>query len=201
MGAGTFKWNWFIADFDKHFAQWKEILPWHLVGSLPEQIAQLQPALGEGYTITDGVAVHATARIEPHVVLKAPVIIGPACFVASHAYLRGGVYLMGNNLVGPGCEIKSSLIFPHTNLAHFNFVGDSILGAGCNFEAGSVIANHFNEREDKTIVVKVAGERINTHTNKFGALVGDGGKVGANAVLSPGTVLEPRTVVARLQLI
>ncbi len=196
-----FKWSWFIAGFEKQFPQWNETLPWHLIGNLPEQITQLQTLLGNDYAIADGVAVHATARIEPHAVLKAPLIIGPECFVASHAYLRGGVYLLGKNTIGPGSEIKSSILFDGTNLAHFNFVGDSLIGAGCNFEAGSIVANHYNEREDKTIVVKVAGERINTQVDKFGALVGDESKIGANAVLSPGTILEPRTIVPRLQLI
>ncbi|MBO5563850.1 MAG: hypothetical protein J5939_09090 [Bacteroidales bacterium] len=37
--------------------------------------------------------------------------------------------------------------------------------------------------------------------HKFGSLVGDGCRIGANAVLSPGTILPPKTIVKRLQLI
>jgi hypothetical protein len=59
-------------------------------------------------------------------------------------------------------------------------------------EAGSIIANHFNERTNKEIFPGVT---------KFGALVGDGCKIGANAVLSPGTILEKNSVVARAELI
>ncbi|MFZ6000095.1 MAG: hypothetical protein ACOYW3_06260 [Bacteroidota bacterium] len=200
MAAG-FKWSWYIAGFDEALPVFSSVLPWHVPPRLIDWITTHIPLLPEGYRVEDGVAVHSTARIEPNVILKAPIIIGPGCFVASHAYLRGGVFLMENNSIGPGCEIKSSVLFPKTNLAHFNFVGDSILGSGCNFEAGSIIANHYNERDDKSIYVKVAGERIKTGVEKFGALVGDGSKVGANAVLSPGTVLEAKTVVKRLELI
>jgi tetrahydrodipicolinate N-succinyltransferase len=32
---------------------------------------------------------------------------------------------------------------------------------------------------------------------KFGSLVGDRTKIGANAVLSPGTILEPDSIVKR----
>jgi acetyltransferase-like isoleucine patch superfamily enzyme len=140
----------------------------------------------------DPVFIHPTSTVEEGVVLKGPVYIGPNCFVGAHAYLRGGVYLMGNNSIGPGCELKTCILFPNTNLAHFNFVGDSILGSNVNMEAGSIIANHFNERTDKEIFPGVT---------KFGALIGDGCKVGANAVLSPGTILEKDTVVARTELI
>ncbi|HZY81751.1 MAG TPA: DapH/DapD/GlmU-related protein [Cyclobacteriaceae bacterium] len=145
--------------------------------------------------------IHPTSVIEEGVILKGPVYIGPNCFIGAHAYLRGGVYLMGNNSIGPGCEIKSSVIFSHSNLAHFNFVGDSIIGSNVNFEAGAVIANHFNERSEKEISVTIANQSIKTGITKFGALIGDDCKIGANAVLSPGTILPKNSIVARLQLV
>lgn len=40
-----------------------------------------------------------------------------------------------------------------------------------------------------------------TGVEKFGALVGDNTKVGANAVLSPGTLLVQHSVVKRLELV
>ena len=36
---------------------------------------------------------------------------------------------------------------------------------------------------------------------KFGALIGDGTRIGANAVLSPGTILAPNSIVKRLELV
>jgi UDP-N-acetylglucosamine diphosphorylase / glucose-1-phosphate thymidylyltransferase / UDP-N-acetylgalactosamine diphosphorylase / glucosamine-1-phosphate N-acetyltransferase / galactosamine-1-phosphate N-acetyltransferase len=166
-----------------------------------EIISQILGALQEDYRIQDGVAIHKNAILENNIILKAPVIIGPDCFIASNCYLRGGVFLMAHNSVGPGCELKSSFIFPDSNLAHFNFVGDSILGSNVNFEAGSIIANHFNERENKNISVVIEGNRVDTHAHKFGALIGDNSKIGANAVLSPGTLLSASSVVNRLELI
>ena len=104
-------------------------------------------------------------------------------------------------VVGPGCEVKTTMIFKQSVLAHFNFVGDSIIGQGVNMEAGSVIANHFNERADKTIHVVIKDLKTPLPIVKFGALIGDHCRIGANAVLSPGTVLEPGSVVKRLQLV
>lgn len=69
---------------------------------------------------------HATAEIEPGAIVKGPAIIGPHCFVASGAYLRGGVWLEESCIIGPGSELKTSLMFAGTKLAHFNFVGDLI---------------------------------------------------------------------------
>lgn len=195
------QWSEYIQSFDEYLSSRNQLEPWQLVQQLPAEIDKLISKLPSGYTINNGVAIHSSAKVEEHVVLKAPIIIGPNCFVAAHAYLRGGVYLIGNNSVGPGCEIKSSILFPFTNLAHFNFVGDSILGSNVNMEAGSIIANHCNERNDKMISVKINDREFKTKTEKFGALVGDDCKIGANAVLSPGTILKKSTVVGRLQLI
>jgi NDP-sugar pyrophosphorylase family protein len=159
---------------------------------------ELLPA---GYRIVDGVAVHRSATIEPGAVVKGPAIIGPGCLVAASAYLRGGVFMDEDCIVGPGAELKTSLMFKGSKLAHFNFVGDSILGAAVNLEAGSVIANHRNELEDKAIRIALGDGVIDTGVEKFGALVGDGTRVGANAVIAPGAVLPRNARVARMSLV
>lgn len=177
------------------------ISPWHLLQKLPDLLRQLQEQLGTDYTQQGEAMIHANARIEPGVTLKGPMVIGPNCFIGAHAYLRGGVFLDEKVSIGPGCEIKSSILFTGAAAAHFNFIGDSIVGSHVNFEAGSITANHYNERKDKRIFVQVAGESQDTGTVKFGALIGDGTRIGANAVLSPGTLLEPGAIVGRLELV
>jgi acetyltransferase-like isoleucine patch superfamily enzyme len=49
--------------------------------------------------------------------------------------------------------------------------------------------------------VLVAGKAVATGLVKFGAVVGDRCRIGANAVTSPGTLLPPGTVVPRLALV
>jgi UDP-N-acetylglucosamine diphosphorylase / glucose-1-phosphate thymidylyltransferase / UDP-N-acetylgalactosamine diphosphorylase / glucosamine-1-phosphate N-acetyltransferase / galactosamine-1-phosphate N-acetyltransferase len=189
----------YISSFSKDFSGDKQ--PWKITNSLPSIITDLIVELNNDFIITGGVAIHITATVEAGAVLKPPVIIGKNCFVGAHAYLRGGVFLGNDVKIGPSCEIKSSIIFNATSIAHFNFIGDSIIGGNVNFEAGAVTANHYNERTDKQIEVLYNGELIKTNTHKFGALVGDNCKIGANAVLSPGTLLEKNTIVKRLELV
>ena len=192
-------------DFIKHFSQiFPEaagLQPWQITSALHQIISEKILSLDDSFIGKNGIAIHKTAVVESGAVLKAPVIIGANCFVAANVCLRGGVYLGANVKIGMGCEIKNSIIFNDSAVAHFNFIGDSIIGNNVNFEAGSVIANHFNERADKRITLFYNGDTINTNAEKFGALVGDNSKIGANAVLSPATVLKPNSIVKRLQLI
>jgi NDP-sugar pyrophosphorylase family protein len=191
----------FIDLFSASFPSLQGLQPWNITQNLSAIISELINGLDLNYRVDNGIAIHSTATIEEGSVLKPPLIVGANCFIGAHAYLRGGVFLSNHVKIGTGCEIKSSIIFPNSSIAHFNFIGDSIIGAHVNFEAGSITANHFNEKIDKTISVFYRNHIIKTGSEKFGSLVGDRSKIGANAVLSPGTILEPDSVVKRLELI
>ncbi len=191
----------YIQEFPDLFQEDSHTVPWKFVSLIQSLIIKKIQSLSSDFEVRGNIAIHKTAIIEEHAILKGPLIISHNCFVAAHAYLRNGVYLGNRVSLGPGCEVKSSCIFSHSSLAHFNFVGDSLIGSGINMEAGAVIANHFNERISKEVEVVFNGERIKTGIEKFGALVGDGSRIGANAVLSPGTILPPNSIIRRLELV
>jgi len=183
-------------------AQWQGQAPWQLTAQSAALVRTLLAELEhDAFVVTDEIAIHRTATIEPGAVLKGPLIVGPGCFVAAGAYLRGGCWLDANCIVGPGAELKSSFVFAGSKLAHFNFVGDSILGRGVNLEAGAIVCNYRNERADKEIRVCIGDQRVATGVDKFGALIGDGARIGANAVVAPGALLAAATVVPRAALL
>ena len=188
----------YIARFQDYF---DDDLPWLIIQNLESVIFEKIKLLSDDFEINNGIAIHKTAIVEKNAILKAPLIIEENCFVAANACLRNGVFLSKNVKIGMGVEIKSSIISNNSAVAHFNFIGDSIIGENVNFEAGSITANHFNERENKEIFVKIDDNIINTKVVKFGSLIGDYSKIGANAVLSPGTILKKNSVVKRLELI
>lgn len=188
----------YISKFYEFFPQEN---PWEIVQHLDEIILDEIKNLDDNFDINEGIAIHKTATIETNVTLKGPMIIGKNCFIGANSYLRNSVYLAESVKIGTGCEVKSSIIFGNSAIAHFNFIGDSIIGRNVNFEAGSLTANHYNERENKNVFVKIQNDIINANVKKFGALVGDDCKIGANAVLSPGTILDMKSIVKRLELI
>lgn len=116
-------------------------------------------------------------------------------------HLRDGAYLGAGASLGSSVELKSSWVFESAAVAHLNYVGNSIVGHDVNIEAGAVLANHWNERAGAVVSVVVNGTVIETGRTKFGAAVGPGSRIGANAVTAPGTMLEPGAVVGRLALV
>jgi UDP-N-acetylglucosamine diphosphorylase / glucose-1-phosphate thymidylyltransferase / UDP-N-acetylgalactosamine diphosphorylase / glucosamine-1-phosphate N-acetyltransferase / galactosamine-1-phosphate N-acetyltransferase len=176
--------------------------PWELAADVEAFIAkEISRLNAKDYRQQGSVWIHHSALVEDNVQFRSAAIIGAKCFIASNAYLRGGIILGANTVVGPGVELKSVLCCGHSDFAHLNYIGNSVIGRGVNFEGGSVVANHLNETPGVSIRLKVGKDIIDTKELKFGALVGDGCNIGANSVLSPGTVLEPNTRVPRLTLV
>jgi NDP-sugar pyrophosphorylase family protein len=193
-----------INDFIDHFFDFNTnrlLQPWEIINNLDDLLKEKFSSLNDEYEISGDVAIHKTATIEQNVIFKGRIIIGENSFIGASAYLRGPIFIGKDVKIGPGSEIKQSVIFNETAVAHFNYVGNSMIGNRINFEAGSICANHYNEREDKEISVLFNHEIIKTSTHKFGSLVGDDSRIGANAVLSPGTILSKESIVKRLELI
>jgi len=175
--------------------------PWDMCAHAADVVRALLRALGAEFAVAGEVAVHRGAVVEAGALIRGPAVVSDGCTVGAHAYLRDGVFLDREVRVGPSCEVKASFVFHDSALAHLNYVGNSLIGARVNLEAGAVLANRFNEREDKRIAVVVGGRQVATGAEKFGALVGDDSRIGANAVTTPGTILPPRSIVGRLELV
>lgn len=177
--------------------------PWEIISNVENIILELIKTLSDDFKIENNIAIHKKSVIENNLVLKSPAIINEGCFIAANSYFRGGIYLGKNVKIGPSCEVKSSFVFDNTTIAHLNYIGNSIIGKNVNLEGGSVVANHLNEKkgEGKEIKVLVVSKIVNTKAIKFGALIGDDSKIGANAVTSPGTILKPKSIIKRLELV
>lgn len=193
--------NDYLSSFSRNFPTQVLKAPWNITQKIEEIILEKLNRCGSDFDLNGNIAVHKTAKIEEGVILKGPLIISENCFIAAHAYLRAGVFCDRNVTIGPGCEVKSTIILEKSTLAHFNFAGDSVIGSNVNLEAGSILANYHNDRDNKEIYILFNGKPAPTGSHKFGALIGDHSKIGANAVLSPGTILKPKSIVSRLALV
>lgn len=178
-----------------------ELGPWDLILHVKKCISDFLEKCEPEHMKGPDIFIHPEAIVEPGAIIKGPAIISANCFIGAGAYLRNGVFLAESVSIGPHCEVKESILLHSSRLAHFNFVGNSIIGSHVNFEAGAHTANHWNERKEKNIWVKVGEASIDTGLTKFGAIVGDSSCIGANAVLSPGTILAKQSIVPRLGLI
>jgi UDP-N-acetylglucosamine diphosphorylase / glucose-1-phosphate thymidylyltransferase / UDP-N-acetylgalactosamine diphosphorylase / glucosamine-1-phosphate N-acetyltransferase / galactosamine-1-phosphate N-acetyltransferase len=184
---------------------------WEAIGKLEQYIkktlSQIQHTdtrefVEHGVYIENNVIIGKGTIIEPGVFIKGPSIIGENCQIRQGAYFRGDVIIGNNCVVGHATEIKHSILLNHAAAAHFAYIGDSILGNRVDLGAGTKLANqviskiHRQEFETpKSLLFPFNGQRIDTHLEKLGAMIGDDVKTGCQVVTNPGCVIGPRTVI------
>jgi bifunctional UDP-N-acetylglucosamine pyrophosphorylase/glucosamine-1-phosphate N-acetyltransferase len=149
----------------------------------------------EGAYIRGKVYIAEGATVEPTALIDGPTYIGPGAQVRHGAYIRGQVYIGPRAVVGHTTEVKGSLFFDDAKAGHFAYVGDSILGRDTNLGAGTKLANLPFRRQTIRVVDPRTGRPLDTGLKKFGAIMGDHAQTGCNAVLSPGTLMSPKTAV------
>ena len=135
------------------------------------------PTIGAQIFIGEGTV------IEPGAYIKGPAWIGAGCEIRHGAYIRENVIVGAGSVIGNSSEIKNSILFAKCQVPHFNYVGDSVLGARVHLAAGVIVSNL--KLNGTTIDVRAGGEVVSTGLRKFGALIGDETEVGCQAVLNP----------------
>jgi NDP-sugar pyrophosphorylase family protein len=170
---------------------------WDALKDLEEYIRQrvrreTRGQVSPGASVVGEVYIGDGARIEPGAVVLGPAIIGDGAEIRSHAYIRPYVIVGDDAVVGHACELKGCVLFPECQVAHFNYVGDSILGYRAHLGAGAITANVKINSDPIDVVVE--GEPCPSGLEKFGAILGDYVEIGCNTVLNPGTIIGPRTL-------
>lgn len=168
--------------------------PFMILPHIKDYIMELGKTLNEDY-INKGnnVWIHKSAKIDSSVHIEGPCIIDEKAEIRPSAYIRGSAIIGKNCVFGNSCEIKNSIIFDNCQVPHFNYVGDSILGAHSHMAAGVITSNL--KIDGKPIVIKNGDEKIETGMRKIGTFLGDYAEVGCNSVLNPGSFIGPYTII------
>ena len=176
-------------EFIKKYTYPYEALPY-----IKDYIIELGKTLGKDFKLKgENIWIHKTVKIADNVSITGPCIIDENAEIRPSAYIRGSAIIGKNCVLGNSCEIKNSIIFNETQIPHFNYVGDSILGYHTHMGAGSITSNL--KINKKNIIIKNGKENIETNLHKMGTMLGDYSEIGCNSVLNPGTIIGPNTLV------
>ena len=166
--------------------------PWEILG--PDNGVLLEEQIRTTNRGNDSIFIHPDAIVAESAVIEGPCYIGPNVVIRHGAYLRGGNWICNDSIVGNSSEIKNSLLLPGAKAPHFNYVGDSIIGANVNLGAGVKISNVRNDR--RPVYVRLfSGEIVQTNLSKMGAIIGDGSQIGCNSVTNPGALIGPNSMI------
>ncbi len=168
--------------------QWLELsYPWELLWAnecvLDDLEAGVRGEVEDNVVIKGAVSLGENSRIRSGCYIIGPVVIGRGCDIGPNSYIRPATAIGDGCRIGAFVEVKNSIVMEGTKIPHHNYVGDSVIGQGCNMGAGSKIANVRLDRK----VISVAG--IDTGRRKLGAILGDGVETGINASINTGSLI------------
>jgi len=170
------------------------IYPWHILAVAARFLTQFDRYIA------------ASARISDKAIVEGKVIISNRVQVMENAVVRGPVYIGPDTVIGPNCMVSdNSHIGANCNIGcatviqgsyigdnncfFMNYIGDSIIAEGCNFGAGTKIANYYPD--GASVKVRVGDNEIDTGLSKFGAVVGKNCRFGINSSIMPGVKIAP----------
>jgi UDP-N-acetylglucosamine diphosphorylase / glucose-1-phosphate thymidylyltransferase / UDP-N-acetylgalactosamine diphosphorylase / glucosamine-1-phosphate N-acetyltransferase / galactosamine-1-phosphate N-acetyltransferase len=174
-------------------SSWMEIgRPWDILAAneilLKDQVAQILGVVEPGAVLKGNVSLGRGSIIRSGAYITGPVLIGEDCDIGPNCYIRPTTCLGDRVRVGNAVEVKNSAVMSGSKIGHLSYVGDSVIGEGCNFGAGTICSNLRHDK--KNIKSYIKGERMDSGRRKLGVIMGDGVMTGINTSIYPGTVIE-----------
>ena len=173
--------------------RWLEIgRPWDILEAnaalLPEVEPRVQGEVEKGATLKGKVSIGRGTVVRSGSYIEGPVMIGQNANIGPNCYIRPTCCIGDNVRIGNAVEVKNSAIMSGTKIGHLSYVGDSVIGEGCNFGAGTICSNL---RHDKgNIKSYLKGEKTDSGRRKLGVIMGHEVMTGINTSIYPGTVID-----------
>lgn len=174
------------------------LYPWDFLNLQERLLAEVHESqIAEGAEVHERATIDGTlilgegSRILPGVYIEGVAVVGRDCKIGPNAYLRGMNMIGDACHIGQAVEVKNSIIYPKTAIGHLSYCGDSVVGQGVNFGAGTIVSNFRHDGKNHRSMVQ--DQLIDTGRRKFGAIIGDGVHTGIHTSIYPGRKLWPHT--------
>ncbi|MHA1688011.1 MAG: bifunctional sugar-1-phosphate nucleotidylyltransferase/acetyltransferase [Promethearchaeota archaeon] len=182
---------------------WSDIgLPWQLLEANEYILKNLKEehhgTIESNVSITGNVYIGKGTTIKAGTTIQGPCYIGSNCLIGPNAFIRPNTSIGDNCHIGMS-EVKNSIIFSHTNIPHFNYVGDSIICDHVNLGAGTKISNL--RFDNKSIKMTIKGTVMDSGRRKLGAIIGSRVQTGINASIMCGKKIGVNSIIGAHTLV
>ncbi|HII01241.1 TPA: NTP transferase domain-containing protein [Methanosarcinaceae archaeon] len=174
-------------------AEWIDIgYPWDLLKATEYLLKNLkgkcEGTVEPNVTLKGEVAIGKGTLIRSGSYIEGPVVIGKDCDIGPNCFIRPSTAIGNHIRIGNAVEIKNTIVMEDTHVGHLSYAGDSIIGRGCNFGAGTKIANL--RHDGKNIKIMVKGRVVDTGRRKLGVIMGDEVHTGINTSINTGVMMK-----------
>jgi len=120
----------------------------------PDVLIEGETVLGEDCVVRSGSRI-TDCRIGRGVLIKDHCVltdsrVGDGAELGPFAHLRPASVLGVNSRVGNFVELKKTRLGRGTKASHLSYLGDAVIGPGCNIGAGTITCNYDGEKKHRT---------------------------------------------------
>lgn len=167
--------------------------PWHILEAtehfLPLQTDRVEGEIHPSVVRSGTLVLPQSSKILAGCYIDGNILVGENVVVGPNARLRGNVVLGDDSTIGFGVDVSDSVIGENSEISRLSFVGDSVIGDRCVISAGTMISNGRHDGHEVSTPIK--GQMITTGRAHFGAVLGDGVRLGINTSVYPGRKIWP----------
>ena len=137
------------------------------------------------------VAVGSDSVIRSNSYIAGPVVSGNSCNIGPSVRIFPATSIDNNVVIAPFTEVQNSVIGSDVSIGSGSIIYDSVIDNGCNIDGRFAACSDQAE-------VAVNHEH---HLVSFGAMLGEGCRLGSNVVAQPGGIVGNSSQVKALKLI
>jgi len=148
--------------------------------------------------ILKNVSIAANTVIHPFSHLE-DCVVGENVNIGPYARLRPGTELANNVRIGNFVETKKAKIGTGSKVNHLSYVGDTLMGEGCNIGAGTITCNYDGINKHQTVI----GDNVfvGSDTQLVAPVqIADGATIGAGSTITKDAPAEQLTLSRSKQL-
>ncbi len=171
--------------------------PWDLLEAneraFKDMRHEIKGKIEDNVSIIGQVKIEGEAKILSGSRIEGPAFIGKNSSLGPNCYIRPYTSIERDVKIGNACEIKNSIVMNGTKIPHLSYVGDSIIGAGCNLGAGTITGNI--RLDGKNVRMKIKNKIVDSGRRKLGVVIGDNVMTAINVSFMPGVKVGSNTFV------
>lgn len=149
----------------------------------------------EQTVVEPGVKIGKDTIIYPWSYIETGVTIGEKCKIGPFAKLRKGSHIDDESVIGSFVEVARSKVGKKVMAKHLAYLGDAMIGDETNIGAGTIFANFDGKRKHQSRL----GKKVMVGSNTVFVSpvnIGDHARTGAGAVVTAGTKVQKKQIVA-----
>lgn len=164
-----------------------------LIEILEVELTERHEGLDDTIKLNGKVYIGEGTKISKYLIIDGPVYIGNNVDIGPFTWLRPGTVIGDDCSIASHAHLKNCVMMDKSKVANHASLLDSILGSRGRLGGGAETGNRRFDQE--SVIIKFESEEIDSKLVKYGAIIGEGTRLGGGVFTYPGVTIGKNSFV------